>query len=54
MIHTPRLILRPWLDSDLDALTAINDDPASIKRQQGFQRVGQVEPQASPDKPRCR
>lgn len=53
MIHTPRLILRPWLDSDLDALTAINDDPAvyqwlagpftremnaaSIKRQQGFQ-----------------
>lgn len=53
MIHTERLILRRWLDSDLDALTAINDDPAvyqwlagpftremnaaSIKRQQGFQ-----------------
>ncbi len=53
MIHTDHLILRPWLDSDLDALTAINDDPAvyqwlagpftremnaaSIRRQQGFQ-----------------
>lgn len=53
MIATDRLVLRPWLDSDLDALTTINTDPAvyewlagpftremnaaSIARQQGFQ-----------------
>ncbi|MDG5493719.1 GNAT family N-acetyltransferase [Niveispirillum sp. BGYR6] len=53
MIETDRLTLRPWLDSDLDDLTAINADPAvyewlagpftremnaaSITRQQAFQ-----------------
>jgi len=53
MIETRRLFLRPWLDRDLDALAAINADPAvyqwlggpisrvmsaaSLERQQGFQ-----------------
>ncbi|MFV3128194.1 GNAT family N-acetyltransferase [Niveispirillum sp. KHB5.9] len=55
MIESARLILRPWLDSDLDALAAINADPAvhqwlggpisremtqaSIERQCGYQEA---------------
>ena len=55
MITTARLILRPWVDSDLDDLTAINADPAvhqwlggpidramtaaSIERQRGYQQA---------------
>lgn len=27
MIHTERLILRPWRDEDLDAIAAVNADP---------------------------
>lgn len=35
MIQTARLILRRWRDSDLDALTAINTDPAVLEHLPG-------------------